>query len=301
LVVAPTLRQLEYFVAVAEHGGFTRAARELHVAQQALSQQVRALESGLDVTLLRRSSRRVELTSEGDVFLTEARRVLAATDRAVRRVQAAARGEAGVLRLVYTLTTAYETTPALLELLGERHPDLKVEAREVYGADVHGLLNEGRCDLALAPMTSYARGIRRRKVRHEPLKLAVSAGHGLAKREHVDLREVRDERFEIWPREMSPGYYDAIVGACRAAGFEPDLDEQGAGSTVWGYIARGRGVGVVVSSLIEQLPPRIALVELTAPAPTLAIEAVWRSDAESAAIDRFLDAAATLAGERQWR
>ena len=130
--MAADLRQMRYFVAVAEHGSFTRAADELHVAQQAVSQQIRSLEATLGVTLLRRNSRQVELTAAGTVFLADARRVLAAADRAVRRVQAAARGEAGTLRLVYTLATAYVTTPALLDALSDRHADLKVSAREVY-------------------------------------------------------------------------------------------------------------------------------------------------------------------------
>src|SRR5262245_25565957 len=134
---------MRYFVAVAEHGNFTRAADELHVAQQAVSHQVRSLEATLGVTLLRRSSRMVELTPAGAVFLNDAKWVLAASDRAVRRVQAAARGEVGALRLVYTLATAYETTPSLLDALNKRHPDLKVSAREVYGADVAELLLAG--------------------------------------------------------------------------------------------------------------------------------------------------------------
>ena len=105
---------MRYFVAVAEHGNFTRAADELHVAQQAVSQQIRALEATLGVTLLRRSSRKVELTPAGAVFLADAKRVLAASDRATLQVRAAAHGEVGTLRLVYTLVTAFETTPSLL-------------------------------------------------------------------------------------------------------------------------------------------------------------------------------------------
>jgi DNA-binding transcriptional LysR family regulator len=117
--VIPELRQMRYFVAVAERASFTGAAQDLHVAQQAVSQQVKALERMLGVTLLRRSSRRVALTPEGTVFLADCRRVLAEADRAVGRVQAAARGEVGALRLVYTLVSAYETVPALLARLGK--------------------------------------------------------------------------------------------------------------------------------------------------------------------------------------
>jgi DNA-binding transcriptional LysR family regulator len=292
---------MRYFVAVAEHGSFTRAAEELHVAQQAVSQQIRALETTLAVTLLRRSSRKVELTPAGAVFVADAKRLLAASDRAVRRAQAAARGEAGTLRLVYTLATTYETTPSLLELLSERHPQLKVNAREVYGADVAFLLLGGRCDLALAPMTSYPEGLRQRLVRREVLRLAISARHPLAGADQVDLATLKNERFEVWPRHMSPGYYDVVIGACRAAGFEPSLDERGAGGTVWGYIAQGRGAGLVVSSLVEQLPPGIQLINLAPPRPTLAINAVWSEEIEQPVVGRFLDAAASLAAEHAWQ
>src|SRR5262245_57061991 len=118
------LRHLRTFEAVAKRRSFTRAAEDLHVAQQAASQQIRALERPLGVTLLRRTSRRVELTAEGTVLLGDARRVLAAVDRAARRVQAAARGEAGTLRLLYTLTTVWDTMPRLLERLAEHLPDV---------------------------------------------------------------------------------------------------------------------------------------------------------------------------------
>src|SRR6516225_3254028 len=103
------LRHLRTFAAVAERRSFTRAAEDLHVAQQAVSQQVKALERSLGVTLLRRTPRRVELTAEGAVFLPDCRRVLAAADRAERRVKAAARGEAGTLRVIYTLSTVWDT------------------------------------------------------------------------------------------------------------------------------------------------------------------------------------------------
>jgi DNA-binding transcriptional LysR family regulator len=93
------LRHLRTFVAVAERRSFTRAADDLHVAQQAVSQQIKALERSLGVSLLRRTPRRVDLTPERDVFLGDCRRLLASADRAARRVKAAARGEVGTLRL----------------------------------------------------------------------------------------------------------------------------------------------------------------------------------------------------------
>jgi len=113
-----------------QRGSFTLAADDLYVAQQAVSQQVKALEKALGVTLLWPTSRRVELTPAGKVFLADCRRVLSAADRAVRRVQEAARGEVGTVRIVYTLTAAHQTVPALLARLHDRFPQLKAQARE---------------------------------------------------------------------------------------------------------------------------------------------------------------------------
>jgi DNA-binding transcriptional LysR family regulator len=291
---------MRYFAAVAERGSFTRAAEDLHVAQQAVSQQVKALEQVLGVRLLRRGSREVTLTPEGAVFLEDCQRVLADADRAARRVQAAARGEAGSLRLVYTLVSAFETVPQLLDRLGEDCPLLELQAREVFGSEVEQLLREGRCDVALAPLTTYPADIRQQTIRRERVRVAVGDGHPLSRYGRIELAGLRDERLELWPRDMAPGYHDAIIGACRAAGFEPTVDEHGAGSTVWGYIAQGRGVGLVVSSLIEQLPRGVKLVDLAPPRPMLTVNAVWRADNEAPAIGRLLETAKRLAGDRQW-
>jgi DNA-binding transcriptional LysR family regulator len=291
---------MRYFKAVAEHGSFTGAARELHVAQQAVSQQVKALEQLLGVTLLERSSRRVTLTPEGTVFLADCRRVLAGADRAALRVQAAARGEAGTLHLVYTLVSAFETVPMLLARLAKDYPLLKVEDREVFGCDVAALLRNGGCDVALAPLTTYPEDLRQRTVRREVMRIAVGENHPLAGREQIELSDLREEMLELWPHEMAPGYYDAVMAACRTAGFEPKVDQHGAGSTVWGYIADGRGVGLVVSSLVEQLPTGVELVDVTPPRPMLTVNAVWRRDQELLTIDRFFETAKGVAQERNW-
>jgi DNA-binding transcriptional LysR family regulator len=293
------LRHLRTFAAVARRGSFTRAAADLHIAQQAVSQQIKALERSLGVTLLRRTPRRVELTPEGAVFLADSRRVLAAADRAGRRVRAAARGEVGTLRLAYTLTTVWDTIPTLLARLAADQPGLKVEAREVFGADIPESLLSGRCDLALAPMASYPRGFRTRTVRREPVLIALSDTDPLARRKRLELATLADRLIELWPREMAPGFYDTVIGTCREAGFEPTVDEQAAGNTVWANIARGRGVALINASLAEQLPRGITLVELAQPQATLNYEAIWQ-EAAPPIIERTLEVATQLAEENDW-
>jgi DNA-binding transcriptional LysR family regulator len=294
------LRQLRTFVSVAQRRSFTKAAEDLHIAQQAVSQQIKALERSLGVALLTRSSRVVELTPAGAAFLRDARRLLAAADGAARRVRAAARGEVGTLRLAYTLTGAWETIPVVLADLEHRFPGLRVEAREVFGADIHDLLLDERIDLGIAPMTSHPRTIRYTTIRREVLRVAMSASRSAEAGTEVELSSLRDEQFEIWPREMAPGFYDAVVGACRAAGFEPRLDERAGGNTVWGYIARGLGVALVNGSRAEQLPSGIRLLGVSNVTPTLTIQALWRRNDELPALDRALNAISDIAARERW-
>ena len=291
---------MRYVVEVARQRNFSRAAEQLHVAQQALSQQVKTVETMIGVTLFDRTNRGVELTPAGVVFVQEARRVISAADRTVTRTQAVADGQAGSVRIAYTLTTVYDTLPRLIERVQADHAALKLELREVFGGDVSALLSEGRYDAALCPRMSLPAEYGRQEMRYEPFVLAVSSGHRLAARERVNVHDCSGELFELWPREMAPGYHDAVISVCRGAGFEPRLDEQAAGSTVWGNIAQGRGVGLVVSSLIDQLPRGITLVAITEPVPTLLVDLVWHRDTASPAVEHVRACARAIAYERRW-
>jgi DNA-binding transcriptional LysR family regulator len=298
--VTPDLRQMRYVVEVARERGFSRAAANLHVAQQAVSQQVKVVEEALGVQLFVRTNRGVDLTPAGEAFVQEARRALNAADRVGHRAQAAARGEVGTLRLAYTLATVYETLPTLIDALAAEHPELKVRPREVFAEDIERLLADERIDLALAPHVGRRTGLDQHPVRQEPFVAAVAENHPLAAQRHIPLAALADETIELWPQTMAPGYYDAVVAACRDAGFEPRLDEQAAGSTVWGNIARCRGVGLVVGSLRDQLPRGLTLVALAAPAPTLAIDLVWPIDRTTPAVRRLIVVADRLAQDRAW-
>jgi DNA-binding transcriptional LysR family regulator len=291
---------MRYVVEVAREGGISRAALNLHVAQQAVSQQIKAVETALGVQLFERTHRGVELTAAGEAFVQEARRALNAADRVGQRTQAAARGEVGTLRLAYTLATVYETLPALIDALAAQHPELKVAPREVFAEDIERLLADERIDLALAPHVGHRSGLDQRPIRLEPFVAAVAENHPLAAEPQVSLAALADETIELWPQTMSPGYYDSVVAACRDAGFEPRLDEQAAGSTVWGHIAHRRGVGLVVGSLRHQLPRGLTLLPLAAPAPALTIDLVWPIDRITPAIRRLIAVGDRLAQDRRW-
>jgi DNA-binding transcriptional LysR family regulator len=161
--MGPDLRQMRYVVAVARERNFTRAAEQLHVAQQALSQQVRAVEEMLDVQLFDRVSRPLGVTVAGAVFVQEAKRVLSASERVVERTKAAARGELGSIRLAYTFTLAYETLPVLLDAFAHDSPQVKVTSREMFGGDIVFHLREDKLDVRSPPAPSSGTTCRTRR------------------------------------------------------------------------------------------------------------------------------------------
>ena len=291
---------MRYVVEVAQQRNFSRAAERLHVAQQALSQQIKTVEAQIGVTLFTRTNRGVELTPAGVVFVQEARRVISAAERAIARTQAVAKGEGGSIRVAYTLTSVYDTLPAIVERMEAVHPNLKLELREVLGGDVAHLLSDGKYDLALCPRTAFSADYERQELRREPFVAAVSSSHRHADREPLNLSDCTEELFELWPREMAPGYHDAVLAFCRNAGFEPKLDEHTAGSTVWRNIAQGRGIALVVGSLIDQLPRGITLLPLADPESELIIDFVWHRETASPAVKHVLDVARDLSHERRW-
>ena len=273
----PETRLLRYFVAVAEELNFTRAAARLHVAQQALSAQIRVLERELGVELLRRTTRKVELTSAGAVFLEDAKKTLAQAERAAERARRAARGEVGGLRVGYAVSAGYEAFPKIVEGLRARAPGLAVSARELYTSDLLPAVAHGAFDLGLAREPKLPEGLEGREIRREPWVAAVGEGHPLAAEPEVPLAALAEHTLVTWPRELSPGYMDAQLGIFERAGLAPEVDTAPVGSALWNEIAAGRRVGTAVASLAYQRPRGAALVPLERPVPTLGLSVVWRS------------------------
>jgi DNA-binding transcriptional LysR family regulator len=298
--MGPDLRQMRYVVAVAHERNFTRAAEQLHVAQQALSQQVRAVEEMLGVQLFDRAARPVKLTAAGEVFVHEARRALTASERVSERTSAAARGELGKIRLAYTFALASETLPALLQAFAEEASQVTVSTREMYGADIASNLREEKLDVALTPRLDLGEDLAREPIRREPFIVSLPERHPLASAAAINLAALRNEVFQGWPAVVSPGYHAAVVAACHAAGFEPKIDETSTGSTAWNNIAAGRGVALTVASAVPLLRSGIAHVRLSSPPAHILLDAVWRRDNDPPALRRFLETARRVRTERGW-
>jgi DNA-binding transcriptional LysR family regulator len=214
------VRQLRYFVAVAEELHFGRAADRLHVAQPAVSQQVGRLERELGVRLLERTSRRVALTGDGRRLLDEARAALSAVDR-VRAVAAdLAAGRAGVLRVGTTPGTGPRLYRAAAKLRADV-PDLALTLVDGTIAAHVAALRAGELDIALVRGAVGARDLQAREVWRDPLQVLLPSAHPAARAPAVPITALADLTLRLPDRGSDPALQDALQTACRAAGIVP--------------------------------------------------------------------------------
>ena len=258
------LHQLRYFVAVAEHRHFTRAAADLGVAQPSVSKQIRKLEVEIGDPLFDRTAGRITLTDAGTVLLPWAKRVLADLDAARAEVAGLATLEGGRLSVGATPSISTVLLPPVLAQFHRAHPGVALSVREAGSRDLVRLLEVGDLDLALVVLpVPHDDLLATTAVLREDLVLAVPADHPLAKRRTVRVAELRG-----LPLVMFREGYDlrtTTIAACEAAGFHPLFAVEGAEMDgVLRMAAAGIGVAVVPGIVVERGGPLTA-IRLTEP------------------------------------
>ena len=218
MAVAMEVRQLRYFVTVAEYEHFGRAAEALHIVQPAVSKQVARLERELGLTLFDRSHRRARLTPDGQAFLAHARRALRGIDRAAAAAADIAAGNTGLLRIGSSVVFS-PRIEAALAAVRDAHPGITLQVTS--SASTTGqlaALAAHDLDAAFVAAPPDTPGVRVHHLWDEPLLLAVPAAYARAASNLATLAELPLARFA---RADNPGIYDLITAACQAAGFTP--------------------------------------------------------------------------------
>ena len=259
------LRHLRYFLAVAEELNFTRAARRLHIAQPPLTQQIKALEAELGVTLIDRSTYHIRLTQAGKVFAAEITRILGDVRNAVLIAKRAARSVTGQVRVGLTESASFNPlVTASFRRFRSALPDVEVSLEERPSTDLAVALREGRIDVAFVrPPLKSVDGLTLHVLQEEDMLAAVPNSHPLAKRKRIDLWELRNEPFILYPRAVRPGLADAVVAACEAAGFKPRVEQYAPqlAATI-NLVAASLGVSVVPQSMQGLQPSALAYIPL---------------------------------------
>ncbi|HEY2657547.1 MAG TPA: LysR family transcriptional regulator [Solirubrobacteraceae bacterium] len=280
-------RDLRYFVAVAERLSFSRAAEDLPLSQSALSEAVRRLEAEVGTRLLRRNSRRVELTPPGELLLTEAREVLAHLEHAIDRAERAGRGEVGRLRVGFEASGAGELSTLARARFAREHPDVRVEPKRFdWGGEAAGL-REGACDVAFVWLPNDLSGLEVEEITSERRYAGLPKRHPLARRPHISVMDLKDEPI-MWTRRAPRVWVDWWAVNPRPDGSEP----------IWGpenenveemleQVAEGGAICIAPRSMATHYArPDLAWVPISDIEP-LRIGLCWRRGDDSALVSSF--------------
>ena len=271
------LRQLRYLVALAEEGNFTRAAASAHIAQPAMSQQIRRLEDELGLALVERTTRRVSLTEAGGLLVVRARRIMAELEAATSELQA--------LRGMYTghvtIGTMHTMGPVdlslALALFSDRHPNVRFTVHEQSSEEMAEMLRVDELDLAFLSVTERAEshGLGLYQLVSEELVVLLPRQHRLGKRRQVRIAELAGEPFISF--RAGARLRELLMSAARDAGFEPRVTlESNDSQRIRRLVSRGLGVAILPRSDAEGPGADVVVARLVEPSLSRDITLAWR-------------------------
>lgn len=286
------IRQIRYFVEVANVGQFSLAATNLGVGQSTISEQIKALERTLGVELFSRTSRSVVLTSAGEAILPGAVRVLDDLGSLQEMAGEYGQGKRGTIRIGAIGPALGSLVPPFLRELAVQAPNVGVEVETASTEkQIQRVLN-GELDAGFVRAVKRQTGIRVEDLLSEPLAAVLPAGHRLAQRESIRLAELDGEVFVFWPRGANTSFYDQVIATCHQHGCAPGrFVASGDMQTQLAYVSAGLGVSVMPNSTKQITRGDLVFVPLDGPVRPVALQVIWSPQHESPTLRRVLDVA----------
>jgi len=287
------LRHVRYFIAVAEHLNFRKAAEHLHIAQPPLSRQIRQLEEDLGVALLLRDKRHVQLTTAGQVFLEEARKLVVQAGHAAQAARYAKKGESGIVKIGVASGLGGLVSKVVFDHR-KRFPATEIECRDVFSSMQNQALRRGDIDVGFLRPPVDATDLDCELLFEEKFVVVMPKAHRLARQRSIRLKEVADEPLIIFDRNFSSGLYDKVLGLYSRQGLTPHMlvthveahEESGAI-----MVAAGKGIfvgaGAIVNRSVAGL--ELAWVPLDEPEAKIEVYAAWRRGEETHTVLKFLE------------
>jgi DNA-binding transcriptional LysR family regulator len=279
----PDIRQLRYFIAVAEELNFMRAAERLHISQPPLSVQIKALEEELGVQLFERTNRGVVMTPASHTYYVEVRAVLARLEHARILAQRSARGDAGSLAVGFVSIANFTMLPPALKLCRERYPGIELHLPN---------LKTNKIDIGIAPGPINEPGLSFQPLFDERLVLALPDSMKEARLKSPSMALFKHQPFVLFGRPMAPGLYDAVQDYCARAGFTPEIVQYARQmQTIISIVSTGLCISLIPSSLSQLQRPGVAYVVPKEPSPLVRMGLLYRTQDRNPAVKNFIDIA----------
>lgn len=284
------IRKLRYFIAVAEELHFGRAALRLHMSQPPLSRHIKELEQLLDVQLFNRSAQGVELTSEGQTLLTEAKNIVRLSNRAVELTQQAKRGEIGRLEVGYYGTAIFQIVPNLLKQFKDSHPTIALSLHNLNKDEQLKAIRDHKIHIGFNRYIIDAPDIETRTIVSEPLYVAMSERSSLAEEKEVELAAVAKKSLILFPIGPRPSFADEIINVFSSVDLTPRIEQEAEDAiSAIAMVGAGFGVTIVPQSAISLRLPHVVYRPLAAPAPSTDLQCVYLAKHRAPVLSAFID------------
>jgi DNA-binding transcriptional LysR family regulator len=284
------LRQIRYFLILADELNFTRAAGRLHISQPPLTRQIQQLETSMGVVLFQRTTRGVSLTQAGVVFLEEARKIVALTDQATNKTKLAHAGHLGRLDIGIFGSATLNVIPTLLIELRKTHPDIVISLQNTTKTQQIEAVRGERLDIGFNRVFPVVPDLVVETVFLENLYVAMHKDHPLARRRILVVKDLEAQPMILFPNNVRPTFADNVVSLCMDEGFSPNVAHEVQDvMTCIALVSAGLGLAVVPESAVSLQLPGVRYHLLKSPAAKVDLSCVYRAENTSPALAVFLD------------
>jgi DNA-binding transcriptional LysR family regulator len=294
------LRQLVSFAEIARTGSFGQAAKTLHIAQPALSRQIKQLEASLGISLFDRTPRRLHLTIEGRELAGRLPALFSQIDHLAKTVKAVSTGGTAQLRIGDGGAVTTEVIAPALRRLRKRWPDLSLSFVQNTSEGFFQNLLENEIDCAFPALEPKSIDLASHMLCKLEIGLVLPPGHRLADRTEIRLERLRNERWILPPREANPVLYDELISCCHKAGYTPDvIAEMTQRPRVIAQVACGAGIATLVQTMTHLCIGGTTFHRLIRPTPTVDCYLAYRKDPTSPVLKSFISICLELARDFQ--
>jgi DNA-binding transcriptional LysR family regulator len=293
------LRHLRYFLAVAEELHFGRAALRLHLAQPALSQQIRRLEEIVGAPLLRRTSRSVALTAAGEIFLERTRRTLRGVQHDVEEARSIGRGESGSLNVGFIGSGMLGKLPAVLQGYRAAYPRVQLQLHESFTSRVIAGLATGTLDAGLLRDSDPHADLHTEVLFTERFVAVLPADHPRARQSSIAPTALRNEPFVFYSRSAGTLAWDKPLALCGEAGFRPRVVQEASNwVSILKLIAVGFGVSIAPACVATVESEGVVCLPLRGTREVSHVELAYRKDENRPIVSAFAAIARSVASKR---
>lgn len=284
------LRQLQYFLELADTLHFGKAAENLHITEQPLSFQIKSLERELGFKLFDRTTRSVRITPEGEAFRKGVKQGLERIDESRHLAERIASGETGSIRIGYDQGTMYGILPALVNEYHRRFPDIEVNTKMYPDYDFDSLSNGWVDAMVVAAYKELPRGFDFTIIKKDEVVIALPREHPLATKDKIAMTDLAGEKFLISQRETMPHGYEFVAGLAMKSGFQAKFTQECESYlSILAMVACGMGVAMVLGSMSGILSERVTYRPLVDPLIKVDTRLVWREDSHPATVDNLIE------------